>query len=186
MRCARSTRRSGRRCRSASRSGSCAACAAFWDTHRHRAAPQIAAGARPAAGRWSAHVQHRGSFMSLRRTAQGDAVTWQPAGGGAPVTTEVAIAVDCTGPQSDVRRLGDPLVRALLRRGLIVPDALRLASRPMRTGQALNAEGLPSQGLYTLGTWRKGALYESVAVPELRGQAAALAATLASALVSAC
>jgi hypothetical protein len=36
----------------------------------------------------------------------------------------------------------------------------------------------PNSGLHTLGSTQKGRLYESVAVPELRGQAADLAAHL--------
>ena len=50
-------------------------------------------------------------------------------------------------------------------------------------GYVCNREGQVISGLYTLGSTQKGRLYESVAVPELRGQAADLAAhLLASAL----
>jgi uncharacterized NAD(P)/FAD-binding protein YdhS len=46
-------------------------------------------------------------------------------------------------------------------------------------GAVLNAAGQPSPGLFTLGASRRPAYFESTAVPELRQQAAALAAELA-------
>jgi uncharacterized NAD(P)/FAD-binding protein YdhS len=45
-------------------------------------------------------------------------------------------------------------------------------------GIILDQAGEAIEGLYTLGSTQKGRLYESIAVPELRGQAADLAARL--------
>jgi uncharacterized NAD(P)/FAD-binding protein YdhS len=44
-----------------------------------------------------------------------------------------------------------------------------------KEGRVLNQAGKPIQGLYTLGSPRMGSLYESIAVPELRGQASDVA-----------
>jgi hypothetical protein len=58
-----------------------------------------------------------------------------------------------------------------------------LKSSSAEGGYICNREGQVISGLYTLGSTHKGRLYESVAVPELRGQAGDLAAhLLASAL----
>ncbi|HKV67628.1 MAG TPA: hypothetical protein VJN72_06025, partial [Gaiellales bacterium] len=43
-------------------------------------------------------------------------------------------------------------------------------------GAVLDADGRPSASLYTIGWLRRGELWESLAIPELRDQAAALAA----------
>jgi uncharacterized NAD(P)/FAD-binding protein YdhS len=86
--------------------------------------------------------------------------------------------LSCTGPQSDYRKLNDPLVKQLLVRDLLAPDPLRIGAYTAEGGHICNREGEVISGLYTLGSTQKGRLYESVAVPELRGQAADLAARL--------
>jgi hypothetical protein len=48
----------------------------------------------------------------------------------------------------------------------------------MEGGLIRNQAGDVIEGLYTLGSTQKGRLYESIAVPELRGQAADLATRL--------
>ena len=145
----------------------------YWDTHRHRCAAEVMA----ARDRFAAEgrlIRHRGSFLSMKDTGDGVAVTWQPDAG--PETeTGVHCAVVCTGPQSDCRKLDDPLVRNLLRRDLMAPDRLRMGADTMPDASLKNSRGEIVPGLYTMGTWRKGALYESVAVPELRCQARDLA-----------
>ena len=150
---------------------------AFWDTHRHRCAPEIMA----AYDKFAAEgrlIEHRGAFISRMDTPASVAVTWQPYGGGAPQTTNVHVAVSCTGPQTDCRKLDDPLVVNLLKRDLMAPDRLHIGADTADDGNLKNSTGNNVPRLYTIGTWRKGKLYESVAVPELREQAAALAATI--------
>ena len=77
------------------------------------------------------------------------------------------------------RKLDDPFVRNLLKRDLLAPDPLRIGAYSGQDGRLINQTGEPIDGLYTLGSARMGQLYESIAVPELRGQAAALAKQLA-------
>ncbi len=90
----------------------------------------------------------------------------------------VDYAINCSGPQSDLRKLDDALIQNLLQRDLLAPDPLRIGADTDEGGALRNAAGQPMPGLYTIGTWRKGCLYESVAVPELRVQATALGETL--------
>jgi uncharacterized NAD(P)/FAD-binding protein YdhS len=154
----------------------------YWDTHRHRCAPEVMAAKDRllAEGRL---IQHRGRFVSMTDTGDGIAVTWQPHGGSGTETTTVQCAVSCTGPQSDLVKLDDPLIRTLLKRGLMAPDMLRLGANTAPDGALKSATGDIVPNLYTIGTWRKGALYESVAVPELRMQARDLAETIAQTLM---
>src|SRR5207244_2874675 len=81
-------------------------------------------------------------------------------------------------PECNYYKLKDPLVLNLLARGMIHPDPLFLGLMTAPNGAALNYLGQPSTNLYTLGSLRKGMLFETTAVPELRAQAEELAAEL--------
>jgi uncharacterized NAD(P)/FAD-binding protein YdhS len=152
----------------------------YWDTHRHRCAAKVMQ-ARDRLAADGRLVQHRGAFVSMEQTPTGVAVTWQPAESAVQKTINVACAVICTGPQSDCRKLDDPLIKNLLKRDMLAPDPLRMGAHTDEKGRLYNAKGEIVRGLYTIGTWRKGRLYESVAVPELRVQAADLAETIVDA-----
>lgn len=64
--------------------------------------------------------------------------------------------------------------------GLIVPDALRLGFETDLDGRLIAANGRPAQGLFTLGPIRIPALWESIAIPEIRNQALDLAKLIIS------
>jgi uncharacterized NAD(P)/FAD-binding protein YdhS len=100
--------------------------------------------------------------------------------GSAPI--EVALAVNCTGPGLDPRQSHNPLVVQLLRDGHARPHPLNIGFDTAPDGAFISRDGIPSQRLLTLGPPRIGELYETVAIPEIRNQAQALAATLAATL----
>jgi uncharacterized NAD(P)/FAD-binding protein YdhS len=87
----------------------------------------------------------------------------------------VRYVVNCTGPECNYYKLKDPLVIQLFSRGVIVPDPLFLGLDVGLDGIILNLQGERVNHLYTLGSPQKGILFETTAVPELRGQAAELA-----------
>ena len=105
-------------------------------------------------------------------------VTLRPRLGREPLRLRVQRVVNCTGPESNYRRLNHPLVVSLRERGLIQPDALGLGLQTDAHGALLDAEGRASERLHTLGPSRKGQLWETTAVPEIRIQAQALAVRL--------
>ena len=86
--------------------------------------------------------------------------------------------INCTGPESDCRKVASPLLRDLLRQGLVRPDPLFLGIDAAEDGAVIDAAGSTSDVLYTLGPPFKGRLWESIAVPEIRVQIAELAAGL--------
>jgi uncharacterized NAD(P)/FAD-binding protein YdhS len=86
--------------------------------------------------------------------------------------------IACTGPLLDYTRIQDPLVRSLRAAGHLLPDPLRLGIQTDEHGALLNAAGHASPLFFTLGPSRRPAYFESTAVPELREQAATLAAHL--------
>jgi uncharacterized NAD(P)/FAD-binding protein YdhS len=79
---------------------------------------------------------------------------------------------------TDVSRSTDPLLAALVRRGLVAPDPLRLGVGCTPAGEVLDVSGQVVPGLFVVGPPRKGVLWETTAVPEIRNQAAALAQSL--------
>ena len=92
-----------------------------------------------------------------------------------PDTLFADAVVNCTGPMTDISRSTDPLLRALAGRGVLSPDPLRLGVTCTPEGEVLDATGHVVPGLYVVGPPRKGTLWETTAVPEIRSQAAALA-----------
>ena len=88
--------------------------------------------------------------------------------------------INCTGPDTDLARVHDPLVQALRRDGLIRPDPLGLGLDTDEDGRLLDAEGRPSERLFLVGPLRKGQLWENTAVPELREEARRMADLLGS------
>lgn len=144
----------------------------FWEVHRHRAAVQIDRRIQQLIDDETL-VLHRGPVRAWKQTSDGVIVELPGR------TLRVGHVINCTGPDSDVERSNNPLVRTLLEQGLIKRDAHGLGVETADNGAVIDAQGQASSWLYTLGTWRKPALWESVAVPELRAQALELAKTIA-------
>ncbi|WP_035760896.1 FAD/NAD(P)-binding protein [Gordonia amicalis] len=84
--------------------------------------------------------------------------------------------VNCTGPQTDLRRLGNPVLDSMFDAGLATTDPLGLGL-VTDDGRVLDAAGRPGP-IWTLGSLRRGELWESTAIPEIRTQAEELAASL--------
>ena len=92
------------------------------------------------------------------------------------LTLKTDRVINCTGPQTDIRKMNRPLIRNLLKKGMIAPDEMALGMDALINGTLLDAGKKPSPYLSTLGGNLKGILWESTAVPELRIQARDLAA----------
>jgi uncharacterized NAD(P)/FAD-binding protein YdhS len=149
----------------------------IWDTHRHRCVPEVMAvkNRLEAEGRL---VCHRGEIQDFHRNWKNVEATFRARGTNEIKKLCVRYVLSCTGPQADYRKLKDPLVRRLLASDLLAPDPMRMGANTAQGGRVCNKAGEVIQGLYTLGSLQKGRLYESIAVPELRCQAAALAGLL--------
>ena len=153
---------------------------ARWEPHRHRAAPEVLA-VKEALERSGQLVCHRGRIERIAEVVGGSAleIIFQPHGKhGERETLRVNYLVNCTGPECNYHRLGDPLVASLFSRGLARPDALMLGLDVAVDGALFDVNGTVSRRLFTLGSPQKGRLMETTAVPELRVQARDLAARL--------
>lgn len=151
----------------------------FWDVHRHRLAPRVAdrIEALVAAGRLSFAA---GKLVGTHGTGP-VRLSWRPRGQDAIVTTEATRIVNCTGPQGDLLRSPEPLLRHLLRAGTIRPDALRIGLDVDAQSRVIAADGTADDSLYAIGPMTRGDLWEVVAVPDIRQQNWTLARRLSNA-----
>lgn len=149
----------------------------FWDVHRHRAAPETARAFEKMLSAGDVSVR-AARILGYRPVANEVEVTIRPRGAVEAGRVHVHRVVNCTGPSTDVRRVGDVLLDALLGRRLLRPDPLNLGVETAADGAVLDAAGRPSRVLYLVGPLLKADYWEATAVPELRQHAARLAERL--------
>jgi uncharacterized NAD(P)/FAD-binding protein YdhS len=146
-----------------------------WEVRRHRMAPEVAhrldryraEGRLTVAAGSLSEVTDVGVRCRVRTTPDGPA-------------SEVDAVVNCTGPLLDLAATTDPLLAALRERGLATADPLALGLATTDDGHLVGLDGAPVAGLQAVGPTRKGTLWESTAIPEIRAQAAQVAAAIAA------
>ncbi len=142
----------------------------WWDVHRHRMAPPVAA--TLAALRSSGAVTtHAGRIAAIEPEAGSLRVRWRPKGQQAEQQFLAQRVIDCTGGLGDHCRTGEPLIRQMLADGLVRPAPLGLGVDCSTSGALVGAKGKPAADLFAVGPVTRGALWEIVAVPEIRAQA---------------
>ena len=151
--------------------------ARFWDIHRHRIAPQVAAqlDALRAAGQLAvrsgrlAGIDQRDGAILVRYRRRGERQDAALAAGH---------VINATGIETSLARSERPLLRALLARGVLQPGPFGLGIATHHEGSIIDGTGRVQPALMTLGSARIGELWESVAIPELRVQARQIAGAL--------
>ena len=149
--------------------------ARLWEVVRHRMAPEVA-GCIDAWGEAGRFAAQQGEVVAAVRGADAVRLTLRRGDGGLEGVAAAAV-VNCTGPLCDIDAY--PLGRLLRQRGLVQRDPLGLGIVATDDGRAVDANGLADPRLRVVGALRRGALYESTAIPELRDQAAQIATSLA-------
>ena len=151
---------------------------AYWEVHRHRVAPQI--GGTIAGLIQEGQVRlHAGRITNYREDQDHAEISLRDRKTGVLSQLRVDRVINCTGPETDCRRIDDPLIKSLLAQGLAKPDSLFLGLDTDEEGALTGHNGTPSPSLYAIGPARKSALWETTAVPEIRVQASRLADHLA-------
>jgi uncharacterized NAD(P)/FAD-binding protein YdhS len=148
----------------------------WWDVHRHRIAPSIAARLAGMIAQGRLEVAS-GKIVTVEAAGNAARLGWRARGGESVSLIEVRRIVNCTGPQSDISRAGEPLLDALLASGRIRPDPCRIGVDVDRQCRTLSGGGA-SETLRAIGPISKGAFWEMVAVPDIRHQVQDLAAAL--------
>jgi uncharacterized NAD(P)/FAD-binding protein YdhS len=105
----------------------------------------------------------------------------RPRGGDTVRNLPVDRIVNCSGPQGDLRRTQDPLLRRLLNKGMIRPDELHIGLDVNPQSEVIGADGAANPRLIALGPPTRGTFWEIVAVPDIRVQTWSVARRLANA-----
>lgn len=146
----------------------------WWDVHRHRIAPQVAEQLRDliACGRLAIAA---GRIRSLEADGEEVIATVARRGRQEPRVQRFAAVFNCTGPLGDLARTEDLLLRQLFAAGQVRIDHLGM-------GLEVDEDSRAGERIWALGPLTKGRYWEIVAVPDIRGQAAAVAADIAQEL----
>ncbi|MEH2056605.1 MAG: FAD/NAD(P)-binding protein [Nostoc sp.] len=153
----------------------------YWDVHRHRIAPRVADVVTEMLDSAQLTIT-AGRIREYQALPAGVAVTVCQRKTQTNHILHVRRVVNCTGVAADYRRSPHPLITNLRSQGLIRPNAIGLGLDTDTHGALYTADGNVSTLFYTMGTPRKGDLWETIAVPELRGQAQELSKALLQSL----
>ncbi|GAB2471922.1 FAD/NAD(P)-binding protein [Jatrophihabitans fulvus] len=146
-----------------------------WDRVRHRVDPSLAAWLDERIAEGSL-VGHAGEVVAARDTADALEVTLSDG-----TVVRAAAVLNCTGTTVAVQQDEDPLVLNLLESGAAQAGPLDLGFATDAHGRLLPRTG-PSAQIWAVGPLRRGQLWESTAIPEIRAQAADLAEQLVAGL----
>ena len=148
----------------------------YWDVHRHRIAPQVHAqlGALQASGQLQ---MHRGRLETVARESGRIRVSVRMHDRRA-LELDVDRVVNATGVEMRAQLMRNPLLSDLLGKGQARPGPHGIGLDTASDGDLVDAEGNVLPGVIVVGSLRIGRLWESIAVPELRGQAEQAASRL--------
>lgn len=153
----------------------------YWDVYRHRMAASIAQQIEALLQERQV-LLHAACIQSCRaatcEAATGVEVVMRQRGSNTLETLQVQAVVNCTGPAGNYGQLADPAITSLLAAGLIRTDPLNLGLDVAPDGALIAANGIPSRQFYTIGSLKRGRLWETTAIPEIRDQASTLAEQL--------
>ncbi len=144
-----------------------------WDVARHRMAPEI--GRTLELMRAEGRLRLARGSLEAMRPRDLDVEVTMALGEGESTRFRVDRVVNCTGPTLDLARAGEPLLEHLLADGYVKAGPLGLGLDHDSRGVLVDSSGTPSTLLSTIGPLRKGRLWETTAMPEIRAQALELA-----------
>jgi uncharacterized NAD(P)/FAD-binding protein YdhS len=148
----------------------------WWDVHRHRIAPEVAAVLKRLIGEGRLEIV-AGRIKSMREGNRELVAGIQRRGTSETRERHFALGVNCTGPLGAIGRSEDGVLKNLFDAGLARPDWL---------GMGLDVDGKSrvtgAERLWAVGPLTKGRFWEIVAVPDIRGQVADVAEDIAEEL----
>ena len=146
----------------------------YWDVHRHRIAEEVDAQLQALIESGQLRI-HRSRLQRIGREGDALRLSGRDASGKDQHWT-IGGVINATGVETRASALRNPLLQQLQSDGLARPGPHGLGLDSTVPGDRLRAAGgQPQARLGVLGSLRIGSLWESLAVPELRQQAQALA-----------
>lgn len=154
----------------------------YWEPHRHRMAPEIRARLNEyiETGKLKVLAGRLRTIRSCGPVAEAHIRRRN----GEELTLEADRVISCTGIHEDYTRSPRPFVRSMMEQGLARPNELGIGFDTDDHGALLDQQMQPSSLFFTLGPPRRGNLFETTAVPEIRSQAESLARYLIASMQS--
>jgi uncharacterized NAD(P)/FAD-binding protein YdhS len=150
----------------------------WWDVHRHRIAPEVAAVLKRLIGEARLEIA-AGRIRSMRTRNHELVAGIQRRGTSETSEQSFALGVNCTGPLGAIGRSEDGVLKSLFDAGMARPDWLGMGLDVDRRSRVTGAERL-----WAVGPLTKGRFWEVVAVPDIRGQVAEVAEDISEELQS--
>lgn len=147
----------------------------WWDVHRHRIAPQIAAKLDELVEGGRLDIM-AARVVSVEARAGQVSLGVLPRGGRAPRRLGFDRVIDCSGPGHDCAR--DALTGPLLASGRARLDPLGLGLELDDAGRLVRIDGSVDEALFVVGPPARARFWETIAVPDIRERIEALADTL--------
>ncbi len=147
----------------------------IWEVVRHRIPVQSAATLSEMVSSGQLRIG-KARVESACGVEDGIEVTWSEDGG-----THRGVfqrVINCTGPESNYRKVKLPVLEDLVAQGLLTNDPIGLGILCTADGRIIDRDGRPVPGLWCIGPMRKAVLWETTAIREVRLQARDLAQRL--------
>lgn len=148
----------------------------WWDVHRHRIAPEVAQKLHDMIAEGRLEIL-AGRIQSVEEKDGVLAVVYTRRGRSNSVEGRFAHMINCTGPLGRIEHTRDELLKGLFDDGLTRPDSLGIALDVDECSRIAGAHRA-----WAMGPLTKGRYWEIIAVPDIRGQAAAVADDIATEL----
>ncbi|PPU76384.1 MULTISPECIES: FAD/NAD(P)-binding protein [Xanthomonas] len=146
----------------------------YWDVHRHRIAAPVHAQLQAMQARGQLQL-HRARLDVAFQVGACVRVSAGAARAGHALQLDVQTLVNATGVEMRVQAMRNPLLQQLLGQGIAVAGPHGIGVDTAADGSLIDADGQANPRLRVIGSLRIGSLWESLAVPELREQAAVIA-----------
>ncbi len=147
---------------------------ASWDVHRHRIATRISEEIKELIDKKQLKVK-AGRILNLNQDNDKLNLTFRQRYDAGEKSLNPDFIINCIGPNGDYSKLDIPLVKSLILLKELTPCPLKLGINTTTTGALINAQGDASKTLFSVGPPTKGIFWETIAVPDIRVQAQALA-----------
>lgn len=149
----------------------------YWEIHRHRVAPEVYAQMEREVSEGQL-VQISARLSRLEAGHGAIDIYFRRRGTGIEEKISAQRAINCTGPGAGLEASCPDVLQSLLQQGLCRVDPLGIGIEASSECRVLDAQGCALPDLFVLGPLLKGQLWETTAVPELKGQAQTVGAAV--------
>ncbi len=147
----------------------------FWEIHRHRI-PERSLTLLKSLKKQDRLHHHKGNLSKIEVSEMKMEIHFRKDNGDIVVPADIVI--NCTGPDSDFRKQGSELYHQLFSELDLSTDIFHLGLSCTPKGELKKSDGSTLKNSFCIGSLRKGTLWESTAVSDIRIQAKEIASLI--------